>query len=416
MTPISAPSDQTERPLRDGDGIDLRVYLSALWRARLLVLGVTLVAAAAAAGWSLMAPRQYKASMTIAVGQSKLSETQQTQVTPASFIPLLRSRSVGQTLIREFTLDQPPHSLNASRLVQGSVDASDVRNTNLISVSVTLRDAELAARVASRLAELAVQTAGTITEDEGARARDLVKQQLDEAKRKFDEATTRYREYRERAQVEGLRKDIEALLGERGGLLELRVRIEALKAKLARAEQELGGRTRIDTVSRSIDTDPAMMEASKTVAAPGDRTVLGLKMENEFVNPVYEQLDQTVASGRVELAELERRLAQLATDRKVDALSLPQLTRLYEHESALATLEVELQIARAGYTTLAERYELVRLDVAGRSTWLTVIDPPVAPDLPESRHVARNTVLAGLLAFLLSVAAITVVTAGKTLA
>jgi uncharacterized protein involved in exopolysaccharide biosynthesis len=49
------------------------------------------------------------------------------------------------------------------------------------------------------------------------------------------------------------------------------------------------------------------------------------------------------------------------------------------------------------------RHETARLDVAGRSAQLHVIDPALVPLRPMARNVPRNTVLGLMLGFMISV-------------
>jgi succinoglycan biosynthesis transport protein ExoP len=128
-------------------------------------------------------------------------------------------------------------------------------------------------------------------------------------------------------------------------------------------------------------------------------------LRNEFVNPVYESLDQVIATGRTRLAGLEKQKSELIDVRRLDADQQAKLSLLYERETELSRLQTEYDLSRAVYLDVATRYEQARVQVAGRSPKLQLMDTALPPDRPVSRHVVRNTALALLTGFFLTVVA-----------
>src|SRR5262249_2798629 len=160
-----------------------------------------------------------------------------------------------------------------------------------------LSDADLAARVANRTAELAVEEARRLTQDEAVRSRDDLKMQFEEARTRMLESEKKALAFKNSSQIELLRKDVDASLQQRGTLRALVVQIEAEKAKLGKAEAELGARQRIDTVKRSIDKTPALLESARSATGtPSD--LLSLQLSDESINSVYQQLDSQIAGSR----------------------------------------------------------------------------------------------------------------------
>jgi uncharacterized protein involved in exopolysaccharide biosynthesis len=196
-----------------------------------------------------------------------------------------------------------------------------------------------------------------------------------------------------------VRKDVDAMLGQRGELLGLLIQIESEKARLTKAEQELASRTRIDTVKRSIDTDPAMMESARKASDPPN-TVLSLETRNEFVNQVYESLDGQIAASRTTLAALEQRKAQIVDVRKLGASQIAQLTGLYQTEDELARLELERELATTVYRQVSTAYETAKVQVAARSAQLELLDRAIPPDRPVPRNVASRSLVAFLIGLL----------------
>ena len=384
--------------------IDLREYVWVLWRYRLGILSATIACVALALVVGLTSKRTYVTEISLAVSRSKLGAVDERsgEATTANLRPFVEDRGLAAKVIGELGLDKPPYQISASTFFGTVVAVEEVRNSTIISLTGRLDDPALVARTLNRVAELAIDNVRRVSQEEALKARDDIKVQLDESSVRLLDSDAKLRTFRDSSQIELLRRDIDALLGERGGLLKLLVGIETEKARLTTAEQELAGRQRIDTLRRSIDSEPALMEsARKPAGQPAD--VLGLELRNELMNPVYQSLDQQIASSRTTLAALEREKAQLVDVRKLDGKQLAQLSRLYQTEAELSHLELERDLARTVYLEVAKNYELARLLVVGRSSDLHVISPAIEPDRPASRNVVRNTLFALMIGFVLSV-------------
>jgi uncharacterized protein involved in exopolysaccharide biosynthesis len=336
------------------------------------------------------------------LSQSKIGERlEPAAASMATFQPLLQSYSTAASVIEELGLNKPPRNVAISRFFDDVVTVEPVRNATVFVVKATLDDPALAARAANRVAEKAIEMSRRVSQQEALRSRDDLGQQRDEARARMEQTGEALRKFREASQIELLRKDVDAALGQRGELLGLLIQIESEKAKVARGEQQLAGRQRIGTIRKSIESDPALMESARRATEP-NASVLSLETRNEFVDPVYEDLDGEVAKSRTTLAALERKKAQVVDVRKLDAAQVGQLTRLYQIESELVRYEVERDLATDVYKKVATAYETARVQVASRSAQLEILDPAVAPDRPVSRHLVRNTLIGLIAGFVLA--------------
>jgi uncharacterized protein involved in exopolysaccharide biosynthesis len=389
------------------DQVDFAHYASLLWRYRLPIVLITLVCGLAAFTMSLLSPRSYEATVKLVVTASKLGAANESAptVSVATFRAMVQNQAIAANLIEEFGLNRPPHEMTPSDFISQCVAVESPRDTNIIVVTVRLWDPALAAKVANRLAQAAQDLAQQLNQRETVTARDIIKTQLDQSQQRLERAGAALETFRRKAQIELLRKDVDALLGQRGALLSLLVDIQAEKARLSQAEALLKQKTKIETLMRSIDTDPAAMEAvRKNFGEPG--SILPLQLRNEVVNPVYESLDQVVATSQTRLAGLEKQRSELVDVRKLDQDQQAKLSQLYQDELELSQLQTEYDLARAVYVDVATRYEQARLQVAGRSALIDTMDAALPPDRPVSRRVVRNTALVLIAAFMLAAIAV----------
>jgi uncharacterized protein involved in exopolysaccharide biosynthesis len=261
----------------DDDEIDLMQYVLAIWRRKWLVVAGATVCAVVALGIGIASQRSYEATVNLLITPPKTGAAG--ELTPtvsiATFRALVENRTLASQVVAEFKLDAAPSNLTAQRFLQQCLTIENVRDTNIVAITVRLPDGRLAAKVANRFAELAEKLAQRLSQEEALRASDYIKTQVDQARERYKGAETHLETFKKTAQVELLRKDVDATLGQRGGLLPLLIEIQAEKARLARAEQELSIRTRIGTIKRTIDQDPALMEAARETGG-GQKGILGL--------------------------------------------------------------------------------------------------------------------------------------------
>lgn len=365
---------------------DLGDYLGLCWRFKAVIAGVALVAGVGAFAFSLVGPRIYESTVTFAAGLSKIGDGAHATPSTAAFRPMVESLTTAAAVINDVGLDKPPHNLRPVQLLSRVMVVKEIRGTNLITVTVGYNDPALAATIANSVADHAVQTARRVSASEASHARDLVKEQLDQARVQLDQVNIDLRDYRRKARVEAVKKDIEVRLGGgqapvfapnviindatngRGGLLDLLVRMAGDKASLAETERELKARVRGDALYSSLETSAAALRSS--------------------------------------LASLESQRAVVMGARQLDPRTLAALDNLYELESGIVRRELERTVAEKTYTDLSQRYQEALLQVIGRSAEFVIIDPAVPADRPRSRQVARNTLMAMVIAWLFAVAAV----------
>jgi len=382
------------------DDTGLREYLLVLLRYWWLLLGVSILFGVVTYSTGRLSPKLYEATVKLVVSAPKT--VQVGEVVPAislgTFRAMIDNQAIAAQVVKEFRLDAEPLRLTPQGFLGSALSIETPRDTNVVILRVRLANRDLPAQVANRLAALATDLASRLSQDETVLTRDSIKAQVDLSRARMEAAEARLANFRQKAQVEALRKDVEAELGQRSALLSLTVEIETERATLAQAGEELAKRQAIRTVKRTIDADPALMEAGKEAgrAASG---LLGLETRNEYISEVYDIIDQQIAQSRAKLAGLEKRRVELVDVRKLGGAQLAKLNVLYEREAELERLETEHDLARKIYLDVATRHEQVRLQVAGRTAQLQLLDAALTPELPVGPRVLRNTAAVMVLSF-----------------
>jgi uncharacterized protein involved in exopolysaccharide biosynthesis len=388
---------------------NLRDYVALFWRFKAAIVVVVVAAGLAAFLFSLFTPRTFESTVTFAASHSKLGDANLQPASTAAFRPMVESLTTAAAVIRDFGLEKPPHNLTPSSFLERVMVVKEVRGTNLLTVRIANADPLLAATIANRVADHAVQTARRVSASEASRARDLIKEQLDLARGQLDASQAALTTFRQNARVEAIRRDVEVRLGgpqssalaprsqpqvqprsgtnspqgpvqssvavllseagaSRDGLLEIGVAIAGEKARIQAAEQQLASRQKGD--------------------------------------PLRDVLEESLATMRAGLAARERQRAAVMSGYTLDPGTAKLLTQLHVVEGELARHELERTVAQLSYTDLSQQYQDAMLQVIGRSADFVIIDPAVPADRPVSRQVARNTMLAMVVMTLLAMAAV----------
>jgi uncharacterized protein involved in exopolysaccharide biosynthesis len=386
---------QRVAPMREPvEEIDIRDYLTMLWRHRIAIFVAGALLALVAFVRATLAPAVYEAEVPVMVSRPKVYENLTDLTAVANFIPLVANQNVAAQVIKELELDRAPYGFSPSFFFGSVVSVDEVKNSTILVVRGRLSNPALVARMVNRIAELGSDAVRDMNRKEAEQVRDDIKLQLDESRKRMELAEQRLKDARQKSEVELLKKDIDAQLLERSGLLKLQMDLEKERGQLAKAEEELAARKKVDVVNRTIDSEPALVETARAAGAP-PRDLLGLNLRSEEVNSVYQALDEEVAKHRTAVAGLERQRAEVAA-RKLDQPQLTSLQRLYVAEAEISRLEMEQDLARKVYQEVATSYEKARLTVAARSSALQILEPAVAPDRP----VPKLTVRLALIAFI----------------
>lgn len=380
--------------------VSLADYLLVLWRYRLPLLLVALLTAGIAFAVNSFREPVFEATAKLMVSPSKIGEVANPPVSVATFINLVDNRTLVLETLNELELSKPPYSLSLARVLNSHLRVEAVREANVIEVKAQFSEPELAATFANRLAERSVRLAGRLFQEDTVAARDTIKVQLDESKARLDAAQRRLEEFKKKAQVGLLTEDTDALLGLRANLAPLLVEIEEERGRIARITEELAQQEPVRNVRRSLDASSVVPGDARRAEPEGTDPDFRLRGEllDPYVNPVHDMLQQQLATSRARLSGLEKRRAEIMRVVGAGQAGVAKLSELYTKQAELERLQTGADLANRVYEEVSTRYEQARLQVAGRSPQLQVIDLATPPETRIGPRVLRNTVLAAALA------------------
>lgn len=381
----------TQAGFRSDDTGELRFVFDAVasrWR---LLLVAVLLGAAVAGGLRLMLPATYSARARVVVNASKVGE----QPNQSPRIPTYRAIAAGQSVLSAVLRDlELPMSLDD---LARAVVVREVPSTDLIEIEVDHRDPATAARLANAIATRAVAANRRLNQSEALEARDYIATQAAEARKRMQETQQSLVKYQQAAQTDVLESDVKALLKEREEMPARQIDLESARAELIAAQSQLNGTSQKVELTRSLDSEPALLEAVRP-KVEDSRLLAQSTLKVEQLNPLHGRLARTAAEGRVKVSGLTQKAAE-ARRLGLSADSMPLLQTLYRHRAEVARLTTEAKVASDAYVELSSRLDLATVQVAQNSAELQVADEALPPSRPSSMSAPRAAIagaLAGL--------------------
>jgi len=352
------------------DDIDLLRYgrfLAAYWP---LLLAGTMAGAVAGLAVAWRAPVRYQASTTLAIAANG---TTSLALTPAASRALFANLSLVAETIDELQLNRD--GLTPQSFIEDALDVQTVPTTNLLKVSVSLRDPTKARLAAGTLAQKALNLGRRLDQEGAVAGRDAIKKQMDEAAKRLDSAQAQLLKYQSSAQVDMLQAQTDSKIERRYQMSKVAIELASERARLATMEREL---------ARSESPGAGSSQSSP--------------------DPVSGRLQYEVAESRARVASLEKQHNESLRAAGGPA-TVKELNELYRRKLELSRLQAEYDVSEGVYSDLATRYEEARGRVVGIMPQLQIVDPPVQPDRHLSRRLPQFAILGGLMGLIASAVA-----------
>jgi len=363
-----APEAYQEEP-----GSSMLSLLVAVSARKKFILGMTLVAAVAAAGISLLIPNVYRASARLLPPQQAQSGAMGllSQLGGAAgmagglagikspnelYVGMLRSRTVADQLLDQHGLLKvyDTGSREKARLQLAADSAISAGKDGLITISVDSTDPKLAAAVANSYVASLIKLTGVLAVTEAGQRRLFYEKQLEESKNKLAGAEAALKNGLDSTGVISVDADSRAIVET----------VARVRAQVSAKEVQLGS-----------------MQAFLT---PN--------------HPQYQRVQEELASLRAELARLE--------NGRPGASAPLAGAPAAEHSAGLDNIKIlrDVKYYQMLYELLAKQYEVARLDEARDSAVIQILDSAIEPEKKVKPARAVMVVLAAVLAFFLACA------------
>ncbi|HDQ99631.1 MAG TPA: polysaccharide biosynthesis tyrosine autokinase, partial [candidate division WOR-3 bacterium] len=432
----------------DSGSVSLRQYLDLLQRRVWLLTAVFAALLIGSFAWLASRPAVYQSSTSFLArddgrggmrvelfgdGRSGLSRGPNL----ANHIELLRSRTLAQLVLDSagpgLRARFEAANLGVAERLRRAIAVRPVRDADVVRLAVRAPDPELAREIAAGYVRAYGDFTLSSSRADVSAVREFVQGQLAVVAARLDTAERRLEEYKHTEGVTDLGQETRVLVERQSRTL---ARHEQAQARRFELEREAGWLR--DEVAAAGVAPAALLDSSVRPALTrlegevseleAERTGL-LRQGYEENSPRVRALAERSAAARAEfgrelarvgltpgpgrVGEAVERLAvvnaELAAAREAERVlaghvadAERELAGLPGRERVLAGLEREVEVNRLVFSLLAQRHEEARIQEAGRTAAIALVDPPspgvkVKPDLRSSALVAL--LLAAFLAF-----------------
>jgi len=399
-------TQEVKGPPQERD-VDLVYMLDVLWKWKWLIILGTLVAASMSLMRVMQEPAAFRATATLMFSESRIASPGETARneklwrTPQSLQATLFNQSLALETIRQFGLDKGQSGLTPRQFLLDVLSITLPRDTNLITLSVVLPNAQTAADVANYVAQKAVALNRALNESGAAAAQAYIREQEAGAKEEVEHAQTLLVDFKRTAQVENLRARASVLLGQKAflsqKLSDCSIGMQGLKAELAQLRKALAAQERLLSVNRSIDSDPAVLAAAQEQGARDLRTLSRIQIQSQEINETYQRVQIDLINKEAALGALESQHQDIIQKLKENEVELALLTgRVVDAEARLERLDRDYQLAKEAYQLYARKANDASFLFISRAVELDVVDPAVVPGNAYRRRSFLSVVLASI--------------------
>lgn len=352
------------------DEIDLREYLEILWRWRMFVVGITLIAAVTAGAVSFFVIKPtYEASVQIMVPQSPL---------PAEII---KSPHFMDTIIRETGLRGEYDSFKLAKEV--SLETSRA-SASLTTIKVQNTDPERAVLIANRIALDFLEFVKSKNMESVSGSVSYLVSQKTEAETSLGSLRRALADLKQSTRVEALQQEVGRLSGQLASFRSQQVAGEMRERELL---------TGIAELAKALEATPP------TVSGPPDWS----GRPTEIPNETYQRLNQTLTFKKVELTETRTRLTEIAA-------ALPPMkaeydgcyAKLLDYQRQIQELENKEVVLTEQIKSYTERVN----ELATSLPQTNIVSPAVTPTRPVKPHKLMNIMVAAVLGGFMSILAV----------
>jgi uncharacterized protein involved in exopolysaccharide biosynthesis len=457
--PIYVLSPESFEGQFQSEEIDLGRYVLVLWRRKVLILAITILAGVLTFFVSQVWPKKYQATASLLVQPPRFStelrpeplsvEAYQSIVESGNVILALRNRLVESGNIAP---NEPTGNLRTE--LQSSRDRNQVYRP-IIDLVVTNRSPEKAALIADTWAQIAVDEVSNLTIRGKQSSLDLIQTEYPIAKNRLEEFESqlkiqqdkydnkilnkenywsqRISDFKREWNISSLKEQQIALNTRLTEVMvelnDIRLQIKDSQETLKQLKLEIEKHPQFIVVSKAINDDALWEQIGRDFSGNASEELAKLKLRSEMINPVYSSLIQRLADQQVlyetqvpreqflqdQVASLQEESRQLNSKIIEKETELEDLVRTRDNELKLLQREMdfvvgklkrEVSTSQKAFETLSEKYEESRLANSEVVPDVSISSRALTPDVPSSPRPLLNTALGIVLGGFFSVIAV----------
>lgn len=445
MSDLNKNNSQNQPNQEYYDEISLRELIETLiggWKIIALVTALFIVIAGVYS-YAVLDPTYEAKTVLLASNASEKVKTDSTGGAIEDTIDTLRESPVTIDTYKEQIkmpeiLDETIADLNLSdqgitkNKLAKMINLGTIKNTQMITITVTNTDKQLAVDIANSISDKFVQFLTRSTETQVNRSAVFIEKQMNTERENLDAALVAYKDFL------GQSESIEEIQSEKGLILS---ELNALKSQLSKEEtsyqeslvkntaeqrtletslatlkSQLEATDQTLVTESSVLNDSLMSDMVSESTGKSKQSIAGMSLRNEEINENYMALEKQINSSKLALDKNKQARANLtySHDSRIKILNdkIAKLTkRLDELQLDLADkqhkeklLQRKINLAQSSYDNFASKYEQARIAQASvlESSNINIVSRATLPESPVGPRKALNMAIAAVLGVMVS--------------
>lgn len=386
--------------------VDIFLYVRHIAaRSRVVALGVA-AGVAVAIVYTMVARPLYRSTLKLMVVPARLDQlaAPSARLDPLlayNFLPFVRNADALNRAIEAAGLTRPDERWKMENFGQ-HFSPTVSKDAPIIELTLDFPDQEDGSRLITSIADEAIKLNRDMLTKSDQETRQFLKQQVDAAATQLRDREEAMQQFLRTSHIEARRKEADAHLENAGKLLGLLREKRVDEAELA---------AEADTIARLLSEQRKLLELRRVLTDDSAARALSAEkgstaIVSEEINPLFQEMEPRLVRQRSRAAGATTAASRIAADlrasqQKAQAL----LLELNRDQITNDNLKLELELARASYKNLSERYEQARISVAASSADLRVFEQPRSSGKVSPRPVPNvmvGAIIGGFLGVILA--------------
>ncbi len=392
--------------------ISLREYIEVILKGKKLIALITAICMILGLVVGFIQPKKYEANAILLT--NPMNQNANTSTTSLSGIinsisqypemdittyqeQFLNSDVVTKT-IQELNLTNKDGSYISPRTLRGKVNLENPDKTNLLNVTVTDKDSELAAKMANTLCKYFSAFISELSREQGLVSAKAIEEQMKIEKENLDREAQKLRDYlSESTSIEVLKSQIDALVAQ---IASYNTQLNNIQTAIETDKVALENLRKTGLTSSSITSD-----ISVNIPQTGGSSTFQFNIDSS------NRLQGSLLT--IEITNTETRLnSSLAQEQsilvKIDEMqkNLSELqSNLAEEQYKYNAIQRDYELAEQTYNTYQEKYKEANITAAsdiGRVT-IQISSPAVPPEEPTNISKVLILAISAILGFMLAI-------------
>lgn len=393
--------------------IELADYFKIIWKRKVLIILCTFIAMVVVACINLLRPNIYRATASLVV----LPPEYKTELMPPTFSVhtyknLLKSPELVKGIIdtvqpNNMTVEGLTRRLNTD-IIQEKYGTNRISYSPLILLHVDSNHPKRARDIANTWADLFIEKMRGLGFESKVGALAFITSQFEETENNLVESEEKLKDFQSKWRIELLEKEIEQkgknLIVYESELDAVQLDIEATRNELAQMEEEIRTQTEFIILSKAITDDALWEKVTQESSYALGEDLNHLKLREETLNPIYQNLRQRIVNDRVNINRLRAKKESLEGMIRQGRKEIGQLQNtIVEKRLEQERLIRSVENLKKTYTVLAGKAESARLARTEESEDVKIATRAVTPGRKIGPNRKKNVITAGMVAFIVAV-------------